>query len=62
MSTENQPVQVVARNIKTGAEYIFVEVIPHAPHLCSVMTEESYPQTWLVDTKFVEFIDKSQSK
>ena len=49
-------VQIVARNKKTGTEYIFASIVPHAPHICRVSTAKAGGQTWLARTSTIEFI------
>lgn len=58
MKIKNKPrvKKIVARHKKMGTEYIFAEPIKHALDLCAVMTENSYPTTWLVNTKSIIFI------
>jgi len=51
--------KIIAKNKKTGSEYVFAELVAQAPHICRVSTETS-GQIWLARTSQIEFLDPAQ--
>ena len=48
--------KVVAKNRRTGGEYVHAEKIKHAPQLTEVSTLRAWPTKWVVDSRNVKVI------
>jgi len=56
MSIDAVTKKIVAKNKKTGSEYVFAELVAYAPHICRVSTEAGGDQVWLARTRQIEFL------